>query len=232
MGYTPKDYSALLDRLRSLSDEKYRVFNESLIPGSGATLGVRIPMLRKIAREISRNDPDGFLCTAKDDTLEEKMLAGFVIAYAKFGFEKRLELIAGFVPKIDNWAICDTFCSSFRFSDGELPALCGFIGPYLFSPREYDVRFAAVMLMDCFINDGYIDKTLTALASIKNDGYYAKMAAAWAMSVCFVKYRDKTLQTLLSLKDPFTKKKAIQKIRESYRVSREDKEMLKAYQKD
>lgn len=91
-----------------------------------------------------------------------------------------------------------------------------------------EVRFAAVALMDFFLNDEYIDRVLEIYRRISLDAYYVKMGVAWALSVCYVKYPEKTLALLKEgALDPWTHNKAIQKCRESFRVSKEDKEMLK-----
>jgi 3-methyladenine DNA glycosylase AlkD len=100
----------------------------------------------------------------------------------------------------------------------------GFLESYLASDQEFELRFASVMLMKAFITDESIDGTLQALAQIRHDGYYAKMAVAWAIAECCVGYRDKTFELLRSGRlDDFTQNKTIRKIKESYRVSPEDK---------
>ncbi len=107
-----------------------------------------------------------------------------------------------------------------------------FLQSYLVSDREYELRFAAVVLMQYYITEDYIDTVLDWYGKICVDAYYVKMAVAWGLSVCFVKFRDKTLAFLQNCDiDRFTYNKAIQKIRESYRVSEEDKEMLKEMKK-
>lgn len=168
-----------------------------------------------------------FLLTAKNSTFEEKMLQGFVIAGMELSENERFEYIEGFVRKIDNWALCDLFCSALRFKDTQLPAFRQFINSYFSSPHEYEVRFAVVALIDFFIKDEYINDTINTLPKVSHCGYYAKMAVAWALSVCFVKYREITLQILPSIEDPFLRKKTVSKICDSYRVSAEDKKHLK-----
>ena len=145
----------------------------------------------------------------------------------KLDVGERFEYIESFVKKIDNWALCDLFCSALRFEDSQLPALYSFLRPYFSSPREYEVRFAVVALMNFFLKDEYIDEALDTLCTVSHSGYYTKMAVAWAISECFVKYRDKTLPVLSALTDPFIRKKAVCKIRESYRASADDKNYLK-----
>ena len=109
-----------------------------------------------------------------------------------------------------------------------LPETIDFLRPYLASDKEFPLRFGIVMLMDYCLTDSHIDETLDILCSTDHPGYYVRMAVAWALSVAFVKYRDKTLSRLEARTlDPWIQNKAIQKCRESYRVSPEDKEYLK-----
>lgn len=92
-----------------------------------------------------------------------------------------------------------------------------------------EIRFAVVAFLDHFITEEYIEKILTILGNIKHDGYYVKMAVAWAVSVCYVKFPELTWELLAGDRlDDFTHQKSIQKIRESYRVTKEEKERLAA----
>ena len=102
-----------------------------------------------------------------------------------------------------------------------------FIKIYLASKQEYELRFAVVCLLDFFVNETYIEQVLDVLVQVHHDGYYVKMAVAWAISVCYVKFPEKTEKILEeNLLDDFTHNKSIQKIRESYRVTKENKERL------
>ena len=95
--------------------------------------------------------------------------------------------------------------------------------------KEYELRFAIVCLLDFFINDTYIDEVLELLADVEHDAsYYVKMADAWALSICYIKFPQKTEPILeRETLDGEIRKKAVQKIRESLRVSKEEKERLK-----
>ncbi len=229
--YTIKHYDEFKSRLISLSDEKYRRFNEALIPGAQNTsYGVRVPHMRGIAKEIAGGaDWRGFLSIAKNDgAYEAKMISGMIIAYAKCGLEERLQYLKDYIPRIDNWAVCDTVCASMKWIAKERGRLYDFLLPYLSSTGEFELRFAIVSLMDYFLIDEYIDEVLQWYGDIRHDGYYVKMAIAWGLSVCFIKYRDKTLGFLNTRRiDVFTYNKAIQKMLESYRVSDSDKTMLR-----
>ena len=221
------DYQNILQELEQTADETYRAFNESLIPGVRKTYGVRMPALRAMAKTLARNRQD-FLACARDDSHEELMLQGLVIGYARMPWDERLQCLADFIPKIDNWAICDTVCSTLKFVKVNLPGFREFLKPYMYSDEEFQRRFAIVCLMDYYITDDYIKEVLAYLAATDHPAYYVQMAAAWALSICFVKYRDLTLPYFREglIKNDWINNKAIQKIRESYRVSAEDKEML------
>ncbi len=221
------DYQKVLDELKQASDEKYRVFNEGLIPGVRKTYGVRCPVLRTMAKKLARDWQD-FLACAQDTSHEEIILQGLVIGYARIPTEERLKLLTDFVPKIDNWAVCDTVCSTLKFISKDLSGFLLFLEPYMQSADEFERRFAIICLMDYYITDEYINSVLKYLAAVDHPAYYVQMAAAWALSVCFVKYRELTLPYFRDglIKNSWVNNKAIQKCRESYRVTAEDKKLL------
>ena len=216
-------------KLLELQDEKYREFNSKLLPNINNILGVRVPDLRKLAKELAQNDWQNY----KDDLYyEEIMLQGLVIGYAKIDADKKLQLLREFIPKIDNWGTCDIVCSNLKFINQNKEMVWDFIQPYLNSKNEFDVRFSIVILLNYFIDDKYIDKILKILDKIKHDGYYAKMAVAWALSICFVKYWDKTLEYLqTSNLEKWTFNKTIQKTCESYRITTNQKDFLRKLKK-
>lgn len=210
--------------LKSLAEEKYREFSKKLIPNVDNILGIRIPELRKIAKEISKKDWKEFLDNENKEYFEEIMLEGFVIGYAKTDIEESLEYIKKFVPKINNWSTCDSCVTGFKFTKKNMAKVWEFILPYLDSEKEYDVRFAVVMILSFYIEEAYIDQILRVLNQVEHKGYYVQMAVAWAISICFVKFPVKTEKFLLENNlDDFTHNKSIQKILDSFRVTNTDK---------
>lgn len=223
-------------RLRKLSDEKYREFHSGLVPGKDNILGVRIPKLRAFAKEICREDWRLWLSLNKETLeasevlYEEILLRGLVIAGGRdASFEELLKNICEFVPYIDNWAVCDTFCASLKQTKTHKKEMWEFLQPYLESDREYFIRFGVVMLLDYYVDEEYLEKLYAVFDSIHHEGYYVKMAVAWALSVCYVKFPEETMRYLKNNKalDDFTYNKAIQKTCESYRVKPGEKEKLK-----
>lgn len=211
-------------------DEKFKDFTSALIPGSRPILGVRIPVLRKIAKEIAKGDWKTFLKDAPEDTYEEVNVKGFVIGYVKADLEILLPYIAEHIEKINDWSLCDGFCSNLKIVAKHQEEFLEFLLPYAKTDDEFKQRVVAVMLMDYYLDDAHIDQTLAVLDSLKNEKYYCKMAVAWAVATAWAKQREKTFAYMQSEKntlDDWTYNKAIQKMLESYRVSDEDKEMLR-----
>lgn len=219
----------LRDKLFELSDDKFETFHSRLCPNTDNIIGVRLPLLRQLAKEIAKGDWRNFLSNSKEEYYEEILINGLVIAYAKCDVEERLNYIESFVPKIDNWAICDSFCNTLKFVNKNKEIMWEFIQPYLKSYNEFEIRFAVVIILNYYITEDYIDLVLKTLDNIKHDGYYVKMAVAWAISMCFVKFEEKTMAYLKDNSlDDFTYNKSLQKICESLRVDKNTKELIKS----
>lgn len=217
------------ERILELADEEYRQFHSSLLPGIDNVLGVRLPLLRNLAKELAKADWRSYLATAQDTYYEEVMLQGLVISYAKAELEEIFGYVAVFIPKITNWGICDSFCCSLKIAKQHSERVWAFLQPYLQSSKEFELRFAIVMMLDFYIKDEYIDRVLSRLDEVKHDGYYVKMAVAWAISICYIHYPQKTMTYLHNnILDDFTYNKALQKITESYRVDKETKTMIRS----
>lgn len=226
MSYCKED---IQKRLLKESDEKYKKFSSALLPTTEQEkiLGVRLPILRKFAREIYKNSGTLFLQENNLQYFEEIMLQGMIIGLVKDDDKVIKKYIKNFIPKIDNWSVCDSFCCGLKFVKGREENFLEFIKPYLHSKKEYEVRFAVVILLDYYICDKYIDTVLNLLEQVKHEGYYAKMATAWAISMCYVKYPQKTFEFLKNTKlNSQTVNKAVQKITESLKVDSETKKKV------
>lgn len=231
MAFTQREYRQILEEFSSLADPKYKKFHESLIPGTQTAYGVRVPEIRRIARQIVKNDPQGFLALSQPASYEEIMLRGIVIGSMKAEIDDRLALTESFLPLIDNWAVCDTFCGSFSLKrEPERERMWAFLRPLFRDRREFFARFAAVMFLGHFVTADYIEEGLALLSAMDQEQYYVQMAAAWALSVCYVKFPESTRALLEQKSLPkFVQNKSIQKIRESYRVSAKEKAALTAF---
>ncbi len=132
------------------------------------------------------------------------------------------------MPKIYNWGICDTFCAGLKCFKSNKEKGFDLLNTYLDSQKEFELRFAIVLLLDFYIVDEYVDRVIEILDNIHHEGYYVKMAVAWAISICYIKYSEKTMIYLKDNKlDNFTYNKALQKIIESYRVDKDEKNIIR-----
>lgn len=214
--------------LFEMQDLKYKEFHGSLCPDMDNIIGVKIPKLREYAKELYKNNNLEDL-EIEDKYYEELVIQGMLIGFqTKAPIEKVIKQVEEFVPKINSWAVCDIFCAGLKITKKYQSEMLEIIKQYLKSKQEYEVRFAIVMLLDYYINDQYIDQILQILDNVKLDKYYVQMANAWAISICLIKYYNKTLDFLKTTKiDDFTYNKGIQKAIESYRITNEQKEYLR-----
>lgn len=209
------------------AEEEYREFHKSLVPGLKSMLGVRVPCIRKIAKKAAKIDYHTYAKEADLSVYEELMIRGMMIGYACLTTEEQKTELRKFVPHINNWAVCDCYCATYKFMKKNQEDWFSFLEEYVCSHSEYQVRFAVVCILDFFICEAFLERVLDLLSQIRQEGYYVKMAVAWAVSICYIKFPRETERLFTeNLLDDFTHNKAIQKIRESYRVEKADKERL------
>lgn len=215
----------------SLQDETYREFHSRLVPGESAIIGVRVPVLRQYAKMLSKawgKSINGLLEMIGNDYYEEIMLQGMLIGIQKKPERDALfRQIEAYVPKISNWALCDVFCAGLKEVKKYPDETYEFLQKYLASDAEYDIRFGVVMLLDYYVREDYLERIFQITEGITHEGYYVKMAVAWLLSVCFVKFYDETKAFMQNCTlDAFTYNKALQKARESFRLTPCQKEEL------
>ncbi len=220
-------------KLMQLSDKKYRDFSAKLIPNINNVLGVRLPALRKLAKELYRCKEfsvNEFILLKDDTYMELTMLQGLLIGLKKSTKEEFLYDISNYVPKINNWAVCDTFCNSLKLTNKYLSETFEFLQSYITSKDAYKLRFGVVMLLTYYITDDYIDRVLKILTNLSSKDYYAQMGIAWALSMCYVNYFDKTHKAVAASKlSKEIQKRTVRKVIESLRPSNAQKDFLRQY---
>lgn len=216
-------------RLFELQDKRYKEFHGTLCNTCEyEIIGVRVPELRKLAKGIIKEDFRAFLDDKEINYYEEIMLKGLIIGLADLSFDETCKYLKDFIPIIDNWAVCDITCSSLKITKKYMDEMWEFLFPYVKSNNEYEIRFSIVMYLSYYINKKYLQEIFKIIENIKNDGYYTKMAIAWFISIVYIKEKDMTIKFLNNTNiDNWTYNKALQKIIESYRVSDEDKVVIR-----
>ncbi|MBR4159448.1 MAG: DNA alkylation repair protein [Spirochaetia bacterium] len=220
----------ILDRLYALQDTKYRDFQGKLLPtvDPGTIIGVRTPDLRRLAKELAKEDDIGtFLDTLPHTWFDENQFHAFILSELK-DYSRCIALVDRFLPYIDNWATSDQLSPKvFRKHKTEL---LSYIKNWLKSDRTYTVRFAVGMLMQHFLDNDFSPAYPKLVAAIKSDEYYINMMRAWYFATALAKQYDAIIPYIEQKKlDPWTHSKAIQKAVESYRIKAEQKEYLKTF---
>ena len=220
--------SSFRSKLISLADDEYRVFVTRGAPCDRPFLGVRIPEIKNLIKEIPETDFSKFL-NAEPVAVEEVLARGFLIA--RLPYEKMLEVFNSQIALFDSWLVVDTFCASLRktLKGNESDFLDKKVEPLLNSKNEFSVRAGLVFLLDFYVKFDYLFLIFDRVESLKTrDEYYIKMALAWLLAECFIKFPAETLAYLkVSSLDKWTFNKTISKISDSHRVDLETKTILK-----
>lgn len=221
------------EKIKQMAEPEYKVFALKLLPNVETDLlGVRLPKLRKIAKKIAREDWVGYMKVAQYDTFEEQMLQGMVLGAVKEDLGKLKPYLKKFIAHINNWSVCDSFCSSLKIAQQEKEVIWEFLQPYFSSEQEYEIRFALVMFLNYYVEPDFLQQGFVYFNRVNKNFYYVKMAVAWAISICYIRYPKETLLYLDKKElDIDTYQKALQKIMESTRVSKEEKEMFRKKKK-
>lgn len=209
-------------------DEKYRDFQAKLMPGidKERIIGVRTPILRKLAKEYSKNNGiESFLSDIPHEYYDEYNLHGFIVSECK-DYGKTVGYVNELLPYIDNWATCDLLSPKcFKKHRTELK---NEIEKWLASDREFTVRFGIEMAMSHFLDEDFDAGYLEKISMITRDEYYVKMMVAWYFATALTKQWDDTVKYIENKRlGVWEHNKTIQKANESYRISDERKEYLK-----
>ena len=225
-------YESFRTKLAELVDDEYREFSMRGIPSDRPFLGVRIPEIRKLVKQIPKSDFDEFL-KENPVALEEVLARGFLIA--RLPYEKMLQAFDSQVLLFDNWCVVDTFCSALRktVKNHESDFLDKKVEPLLKSNNEFSIRAGVVCLLVFYVKADYLQLIFDRIESLKNhQEYYVKMALAWLLAECFIKFPAETFAFLETTKlDKWTFNKALSKICDSYRVDPETKTEIKKLRK-
>ena len=220
----------LMRQLETLAqgNETYAAFNKRIVNTKMPVIGVRVPDLRRLARELA---PDmsaadiSKLLTVQNKSFDYVLLCGLLITYARLDDQAAIDLTKQYLPRVDSWAHIDVFIEKKRRFAGEI--WWSFALECLQSEAEFTVRYGIVSLMTNFLDEVHIDQVFAALRGIKHDGYYVKMGLAWLYATAAVHFFELTLAELENGHiDAWTRNKAYQKMRESRRFTPEEQNVI------
>ena len=209
-------------------NESYAVFNKRIVNTKMPVIGVRVPDLRRLARELA---PDmsaadiSELLTAQNESFDYVLLCGLLITHVRIDDQTAIDLTKQYLPHVDSWAHIDIFVEKKRRFASEV--WWDFALECLQSEAEFTVRYGVVSLMTNFLDEAHIDQVFAALRKVTSDGYYVKMALAWLYATAAVNFFEKTLAELENRQiDAWTRNKAYQKMRESRRFTPRQQQII------
>ena len=224
-------YMNIQERLFSLQDLKYRDFHAKLVPGidKDRIIGVRVPSLRKLAKEIPFEEAQAFMGDLPHKYIEENNLHGFLISNMK-DFDAVIRELETFLPYVDNWATCDLI--SPKIFKKNLHELLPYIDKWLNSQETYTIRFGIEMLMSFYLDDAFKPDYPAKVSKIHSEEYYVRMMVAWYFATALAKQYEATVGYIEEHRlEDWTHRKTIQKAVESRRLTAEQKEYLRSFSK-
>ena len=216
-------------RLFALQDAGYRDFHAALMPtvDKALVIGVRMPALRALAKELKGTEPAAdFMAQLPHKYYEENNLHAALIGHIR-DFQPCITALERFLPYVDNWATCDMMNP--RALAKDKAALLERIRLWLQSSHTYTVRFGMEMLMNHFLEEDFREEYPALVASVRSEEYYVRMMQAWYFATALAKQYEAAVTYLEQRRlGAWVHNKTIQKARESFRVSQEQKEYLKS----
>ncbi len=220
----------LRQHLYTLKDDSYFKFSSKLNPGS-KVMGVRMPLLRKTAKAyLKEPDKASLIIMPYGDSdnpfLEELMVVAILIA--KLKLDNRLEKIDYFFRYLKGWALCDLLCAELDEAQDNLDLYWKYIYPKFTSNDNAQLRFAAVMSLNYFTDEKYLNEILDVISYREYSDYYVSMGVAWLVATLFVKHPEKIYIFLKEKKlYNLTWRQSLQKILDSYKVTKEYKTLIR-----
>ncbi|MDR1466982.1 MAG: DNA alkylation repair protein [Oscillospiraceae bacterium] len=240
--WSKENYCEFIEFLRGFEDIDYKKFISKINKDCVSEyIGVRTPVLRKIAKAIAKSDYLGFIKHNTHKFYEEKIIHGFIINYADVTYEDLIKMLKEFIPFISSWSLVDVVATKFKQINNNKEEALKDISKFSESQNPWEVRLGLVLILNSYVEEKYIDRVLSICKSVntkhvcyekENDElkvpYYVSMANAWLLSECYIKF-PKIVTVLFNNRtiDPWTHNRALQKIRDSCRVDISRKNSLK-----
>ena len=226
--WNKKSYNEFIKYLYSLSDKEYKEFSSKITITNLKIIGIRVPILRSISKKILKTNVEDYFKLVNNKLYEEVFIYGLVLANSSEDLIDKYLL--DFINRVDNWAICDSFCNSLKIVNKKMGKYWIYFTNLIDLDKEYQTRISIVIMMLYYLNNQYIDRVLNIVSSINSDYYYINMAISWLLSVAIIDYEDKVLDILKSKKlNKFVQNKTISKIQDSYRISKSLKDEVKKF---
>jgi len=221
-------YDLTIQHLFSVADQKYKNFSEKIANSKKPMIGVQIPKLRKIADDIFKKGYNEYLINCKFLYFEDTLIYGLVIS--KLDYANFITKFDFYLNNVDSWSHIDSFVPSIKSIKKYKEEFWDLINLRIRKAKDFTLRFYIICLMDFYLDEKHLSCVFNFCEMYDGNGYYNDMAIAWLISVAFVKFRSMTFEFIKNSKlSNFTLNKSISKIRDSFRVTKEDKILLQNF---
>lgn len=194
------DIASVQNKLALLAagNEEYASFNKRVVNTRKNLLGVRVPDMRKLAKELSKqtsfSDIFEYLKELDRTSYEQVLLAGLIINRAALDDKNAIKLAEQYIKLADSWAEIDIFASKRRKFNEKL--WWDFAVKSLASKNEFVVRYGIIEMMANYLNKSYIEQVFANLRSVQHDGYYVRMGMAWLYATAAINFYKLTYKKL------------------------------------
>ncbi|MER2106995.1 MAG: DNA alkylation repair protein [Solibacillus sp.] len=215
--------------IRYVADEAYKQFIRKLVDTNYPIVGVRVPILRQMAKELTKSGAWRAFLQEEPVYHEDVQLRAFVLGLVPVTVEERMQLLEQLFPYMDNWGVTDGLCSSLKETKKYMAAYWNWLQTLRDDPAPFTRRFIYVMYLTYYVTTDYREEVLAQLEQETTEHYYIQMAVAWAVSIAYIKAPNKVLPFLQNTTMPtWNYNKAIQKICESRQIDPQTKVILRA----
>lgn len=226
-----KNYKDYKNFLIENKNQKTSLFNKKIISTKFKILGLKIPFMRTLAKQIVKNNCQStILCVTDFEYYEEILIYGFVLAQIKIDENERIVLIDKFIDCFDNWSVVDSFCASLKTVKKNKELYFEYIKKCLGDSFDFKVRFAIVLCMDYYLSEKNLEEILLLVLKSERESYYIQMAIAWLMATSLAKNFEitkKFLEENKMLLTMQTKKMIVSKCQDSFRIEKQNKVEIK-----
>lgn len=228
--WTQEDGRKFLRFMQELEREEKIEWTRKIFNTNMPLLALTTKQCKDIAKQISKGNFLSFLDLNLHTYYENIAINGFLISEIK-DFTTMKKYLDKYVAYVDTWASCDLL--KFKGFNKDKDKFFALSEEYVKSNMPFKRRIGVNIWFNFFDDEKYIERILNLIDALKNEThYYVNMALAWWVAECFVKRRDVAIMIFEEGRlNPFTNNKSIQKCRDSFRVSVEDKNMLLKFKK-
>ncbi len=221
----------ILEYLNKLKDDTFKNFQQKLISTNSEILGVKMNYLKDLAKTIVTNNQTLELLPY-GKYYEYDILNGLMISYQKITTKEKLNNLLDFSYHIDNWSMCDTTVCSTKFKKQDYDLLFTFCEALIKSDKPFVNRFGVIFMLKYF-SDIDSQMAYNILSTLNYGNYYLDMGVAWYYSVALIRNFRDTLKSIIKIrsKSEFVYQKSLQKAIESYRITDEQKVILRNLKK-